>query len=61
MLNFELDPHIHEICTDILVYKKGGIIKHIQSPVIGKVDLTDLLKNTTCDEKEQGNIFHCKL
>ena len=31
-LKSELHPHIGEICTDILVYEKGGVIKHIKAP-----------------------------
>jgi hypothetical protein len=33
MFQFELHPHIGEICTDILVYEKGGVVnvsKHQQ-------------------------------
>ena len=32
MFQFELHPHIGEICTDILVYEKGGVIKYVKAP-----------------------------
>ena len=42
MLSFESHPPIPEIRTDILVYKKGGVIKHIKAPAIVEVEFTDL-------------------
>ena len=42
MFNFELHPHIHEIRTKIVVYGKGGVIKHIKARAIVKVEPTDL-------------------
>ena len=42
MFQFELHPHIDEIRTEILVYEKGGVIKHFEAPAINKVDLLDL-------------------
>ena len=41
MFQFELHPHIGAICTDILVYEKGEVIKHIKAPAKVKVELTD--------------------
>ena len=41
-LNFELHPHIHEIHTEIFVYKKCVLITHIKAPAILKVKFTDL-------------------
>ena len=41
MFQFELHPHIGEIHTDILVYEKGGLIKHIKMPARIKVELPD--------------------
>ena len=35
-------PHIGEIRTQILVYEKGWVIKHIKAPAIFKVELLDL-------------------
>ena len=42
---FEFHPLTGEIRTDILVYQKGGVIKHIKVPARVKVDLPDLLQN----------------
>ena len=42
MFQFELHPHIGEIRTDILVYEKVGVIKHIKAPARVKVELPDL-------------------
>ena len=42
MLKFELHPHTGEIWTKILLYKKGGVIKHVKAPAINKFDLLDL-------------------
>ena len=42
MFQFELHPHIGKIRTEILVYEKGGVIKHIKARV--KVQLP-YLKN----------------
>ena len=33
----------------ILVYEKGGVIKHINAPAIVKVQLSDFLRKKTCD------------
>ena len=40
--NSELQPNIGEVHTDILVYEKGGVIKHIKAPTRVKVELPDL-------------------
>ena len=42
MFHFELHPHIPEIRKEILVYEKGGVIKHIKAPAIVRVELTYL-------------------
>ena len=42
MFQFELHPHTGKICTEILVYEKGGVIKHVEAPAINKVELLDL-------------------
>ena len=42
MFQFELHPHTVEIRMEMLVYKKGGVIKHVEAPAINKVDLLDL-------------------
>ena len=42
MFQFEFHPYIGEICTDILVYEKVWVIKHIKSPAGVKVELPDL-------------------
>ena len=47
MFQFELLPHTGEIRTEILVYEKGGLIKHVKAPAINKVDLLDLGKKWT--------------
>ena len=52
MFQFELHPYIGEIRTDILVYEKGGVIKHIKAPARVKVEPPDLWKNETRDEVE---------
>jgi hypothetical protein len=44
MFQFELHPHTGEIRTEILVYEKGGVIKHVEAPAKNKVDLLFLLK-----------------
>ena len=52
MFQFELHPHIGDIRTDILVYEKGGVTKHIKAPLIVKVEVPNLQKNRTCEEVE---------
>ena len=42
MFQFELHQHIGEIRIDILVYGKGGVIKHIKAPARVKVEFPDL-------------------
>ena len=42
MFQFELHPHTGEIRTGILVYEKGGVIKHVEAPAINKVELLGL-------------------
>ena len=42
MFQFELHSHIGEIRREILVYEKGGVIKHVEAPAINKVELLDL-------------------
>ena len=42
MFQFEMHPHIGEIHTEILVYEKGGVIKHAEAPAINKVEVLDL-------------------
>ena len=42
MFQFELHPYTGEIRTKILVYEKGGVIKHREAPAINKVELLDL-------------------
>ena len=42
MFQFELYPHTGEIRAKILVYEKGGVIKHVKAPAINKVELLDL-------------------
>ena len=42
MYQFELHPHTGEIRTEILVYDKGGVIKHVEAPAINKGYLPDL-------------------
>ena len=48
MFQFELHPQTGEIRTEILVYEKGGVIKHVKAPAIKKVELLDLWKNGRC-------------
>ena len=43
-VKFLIAPLIPEISTDILVYEKGGLLKHINAPAIVKVELFDLWK-----------------
>ena len=42
MFQFELLPHTGEIRTEMLVYGKGGVIKHVEEQAIHKVELLDL-------------------
>ena len=42
IFQFELHPHTGKILTEILVYGKGGVIKHVEAPTINKVELLDL-------------------
>ena len=42
MYQIELHPHIGKICMDLLVYEKGGVIKHIKAQPRFKVELPDL-------------------
>ena len=42
MFQFELHPHIGEICADILVYEKGRVVKHIKATARVKVELPNL-------------------
>jgi hypothetical protein len=37
MFQYELHPHTGEIRTKILVYEKGGVIKHVEAPAINKL------------------------
>jgi hypothetical protein len=41
MFQFELHPHTGEICAEMLVYEKGGVIKHVEAPAINKVEPRD--------------------
>ena len=52
MFQFELHPHTGEIPTEILVYEKGGVIKHVEAQALNKVELLDLWKNGPCDDVE---------
>ena len=54
MFQFELHSHTGEIRTGILVYEKGGVIKHVEAPAINKVELLDLWTNGPCDDVEKG-------
>ena len=42
MFQFVLHPLTGDIHTEILVYEKAGVIKHVEAPVINKVELLDL-------------------
>ena len=42
MFQFELHPHISDISTEIFVYEKGGVVKHIKAPTRVKAELHDL-------------------
>ena len=42
MFQFELQQCIGEIRTEILVYEKGGVKKHVKAPAINKVEGLDL-------------------
>ena len=42
MFQFDLNPHTGEIRMEILVYGKGGVIKHVAAQAIKKVELLDL-------------------
>ena len=47
MFQFEFHPHTCEIVTEILVYEKVGVTKHVKTPAINKVELLDLWKKWT--------------
>ena len=32
MFEFELHPHTGDIRTELLVYEKGGVMKHVEAP-----------------------------
>ena len=49
---FELHPHIGEIRTKILVYDKGGVIKHIKAPARVNAELPGLWKNRMRDNEK---------
>ena len=59
MIQFELHPHTGEIRTEILVYEKGGVIKHVKAPAINKVDLLDLWKKWTVKWMVKYFITNC--
>ena len=42
MFQFELHSHTGEIRLEILVYDKGGVIKHVKATAINKVEVLDL-------------------
>ena len=42
MFQFELHPHTGEIRTEIWVFEKGEVIKHVEAPAINKVEFLDL-------------------
>ena len=59
MFQFELYPPIGEIRTDILVYEKGGVIKHIKAPARVKVEFPDLNITITKGKLSLQNVlFH---
>ena len=39
MFQFELHPRTGDIRMEILVYDKGGVVKHFEAPAINKVEL----------------------
>jgi hypothetical protein len=41
-VSIEFHQHTDEIRTEILVYEKGGVIKHVEAPAINKVELLNL-------------------
>ena len=41
-VRFWIAPLIPENTTDILVYEKGGVLKHINAPAIVKVGVSDM-------------------
>ena len=47
MFQSELHPHLDEIRTDILVYEKGGLIKHSKHQQESK------LRFLICEEKKE--------
>ena len=44
IFQFELHPHIGEICTTILVYEKCGVIQHIKAPARVVAELPNMWK-----------------
>ena len=42
ILLFEMHQHIGEICTKILVYDKGWVVKHIKAPARVKTEHSNL-------------------
>ena len=52
MFQFELHPHVCEICTKMLVYKTGGGNKHIKALASLTAKLSELWKNIMHDNQE---------
>ena len=52
MYQSELYPHIGDICTDILVYKKGGVINISNHQQESKVSFMICEKNYMRDDVE---------
>ena len=52
MFQFELHQHTGKIRKEVVVYEKGGVIKHVKAPAINKVELLDLWKNGPRDNVE---------
>ena len=52
-----MHQHIGEICTEMLVYEKGGVIKHVKGPASAKFKLPKLWKNKMCDKIKLCQIY----
>ena len=60
MFQFELHPHIDEICMNIMLYEKSWVIKHLKEPPRVKVELPDLWQNKIRENMEKGQTFFWK-
>ena len=66
MFQFEWHPHIGEIQTEIWVYEKGGVIKHVEVPAIKlsfliceKIDLVTMWNSVLVYYRVRNQFYDC--